>query len=257
MLFLKRCVVFMICFTVFMVNTAGNNSAKEKYDGRELILPEGFCITAHAGAMGTIDNSPSSVKKLVESGADIVEMDISFRPDGTPVMIHDESPGKLQGYSLKKGLEHVASSEACQINLDLKAHWNLPELERLIDEYSLRGRVFYTGVNESQVEQVKNSSTIPFYLNASAAPELRNNPEHAAELAEKVIALGAIGLNCSHGDISEAVVRAMHEKGLLVSIYTVDKYDDLYRVLFLGVDNITTKKPKRLLGIIDEYTIDT
>ena len=45
-------------------------------------------ITAHSGAFGTPDNSLEYVKKVLEEHCEIFEIDVTFRPDGTPVVIH-------------------------------------------------------------------------------------------------------------------------------------------------------------------------
>ena len=48
-------------------------------------IKNSFTITAHAGALGTKPNTLSSLKKAIEFGVDIVEVDLTFRPDGTPI----------------------------------------------------------------------------------------------------------------------------------------------------------------------------
>lgn len=42
----------------------------------------------------------------------------------------------------------------------------------------------------------------------------------------------------------------MHEKGLLVSVWTVDKTDDMYLAAAQKPDNITTRNPDKLAEII-------
>ena len=224
--------------------------AKISLDG--LRLPEGFTVTAHAGAMSLPDNSLISLNQAIKAGADIVEMDVTFRPDGTPVMIHKETPKQNEGVSLDEAFEVVAASDSVKINLDIKSSSNLPAVQELALEHGLIERVFFTGVGEESIEQVKTKCPqIPYYLNYSPDKKLSKTGEYAKSLVEKLLYLGCIGLNCSYGEISKTIVEVLHENGLLVSVWTVDRKIDMYRMLSLSVDNITSRKPDKLLTVIN------
>ena len=224
--------------------------AKISLDG--LRLPEGFTVTAHAGAMFLPDNSLISLNQAIKAGADVVEMDVTFRPDGTPVMIHKETPKQNEGVSLDEAFEVVAASDSVKINLDIKSSSNLSAVQELALEHGLIERVFFTGVGEKSIEQVKvKCPQIPYYLNFSPDKKLFDSREYAQTLSGKLKNLGCIGLNCSYGEISKTIVEVLHENGLLVSVWTVDRKIDMYRMLSLSVDNITSRKPDKLLTVIN------
>jgi len=224
--------------------------AKISLDG--LRLPEGFTVTAHAGAMSLPDNSLISLNQAIKAGADIVEMDVTFRPDGTPVMIHKETPKQNEGVLLDEAFEVVAASDSVKINLDIKSLSNLSAVQELSLEHGLIERVFFTGVGEESIEQVKTKCPqIPYYLNYSPDKKLSKTGEYAKSLVEKLLYLGCIGLNCSYGEISKTIVEVLHENGLLVSVWTVDRKIDMCRMLSLSVDNITSRKPDKLLTVIN------
>lgn len=220
-------------------------SRYEKHSG----LPENFTITCHAGAMLTKANSLQSVEESVSWGADVVEFDVSFRPDSTPVIIHNSSPESNQGVLLEKALEIVAKSENCKINLDLKSTKNLPEVDRLVRKYGLFDRVFYTGVFADWVDTVKATSEIPYYLNHNFSKE-EANKESATAVAEKIKALGACGLNSNLKFVTKEVVDVMHANGLPVSLWTAKTPKDMVKALKTCPDNITTKKPNTLKALI-------
>jgi glycerophosphoryl diester phosphodiesterase len=112
--------------------------------------------------------------------------------------------------------------------------------------------VFFTGVGEESIEQVKTKCPqIPYYLNYSPDKKLSKTGEYAKSLVEKLLYLGCIGLNCSYGEISKTIVEVLHENGLLVSVWTVDRKIDMCRMLSLSVDNITSRKPDKLLTVIN------
>lgn len=213
-------------------------------------LPEGFTVTSHAGAFGTRANSVSSVKTAVERGSDVVEFDVSFRPDGTAVIIHNSSPSQRQGVLLEKALEEVAKSKKCKINLDIKSAANLPEVDKLVKHYGLEKRVFYTGVFEDWVETVRNNSTIPYYINYNPSSEEGTDEKYVDCIINKTIELGAIGINSNFRGVSDMMVKKIHEKGLLVSLWTANRKKDMLKALSLSPDNITTKKPDKLKTLI-------
>lgn len=210
----------------------------------------GITVTCHAGAMNTEDNTVSSIEKVVHLGAEIVEFDVSFRPDGTPVMIHKEKPESTEGELIYKALAVVAESSICKINLDLKSTANLPELERLIKEYGLFDRVFYTGVDENWVDAVKANSTIPYYLNHAITEAQAADKAEAQAIADKAKALGAIGINSNFSGGSKLFTDIMHENGLLVSYWTPNSEADMLTVIGFKPDNITSKHPDMLADLL-------
>jgi glycerophosphoryl diester phosphodiesterase len=216
-----------------------------------LALPEEFTVTAHAGAMLTRANSMWSVKQIAASDADVTEFDVTFRPDGTPVIRHDETPSARQGTPLSEALAVVAEQGSMKINLDLKAFWNLPAVQELVEQAGMLERVFFTGVGREQTARVRQDCPkIPYYLNASVAGDTEDAAMLHA-LADEVKALGAIGINLHYAGASRALCEVMHEQGLLVSVWTVNGRLDMHEMLAVGPDNITTKRPNKLLKVME------
>ena len=83
--------------------------------------------------------------------------------------------------------------------------------------------------------------------------KLKNkNRNYLLSLVEKVKNAGAIGINFNYKSASKELVDVFHENGLLVSIWTVDNEDNMYKILSFGPDNITTRNPNKLSKIILE-----
>lgn len=213
-------------------------------------LPDDFTVTFHAGAMKTKPNSIESIKAALDYGAKVVEFDVSFRPDGTAVIIHNGKPEDDEGVLLEDALAVVATDKECKINLDIKSTANLPEVDKLVKKFGLSERVFYTGVFEDWVETVKNTSAIPYYLNHNLTKTESYDENLLQELADKIISLGAIGLNSNFSNASAVSTRAMHKNGLLVSLWTANKAADMARVIACRPDNVTTKNPHILLEML-------
>lgn len=213
-------------------------------------LPENFTVTCHAGAFFTSPNTLSSVRAAVEWGAQIVEFDVSFRPSGTPVIIHNSSPAENEGVLLADALPIVANSDTCKINLDIKSTANLGAVDELVKQNGLFDRVFYTGVSEDWVETVCESSRISYYLNYNVSKNEAADKATVQSIADRAKALGAIGINSNHKYASALFVDTVRENGLLVSLWTANKIEDMLNVLKLKPDNITTKNPAVLNLII-------
>lgn len=215
-------------------------------------LPVPFTVTAHAGAMGTRANSLGSLRKAVLVGADVVEVDVSLRPNGVPVIIHNAKPSSRQGVLLENAFSELLESSV-QINLDLKSFENLKTVQQLVEKCGLSGRSFFTGVSEKEVRQVRAMCPlVPCYLNATTDEQHREDDRYAVDFAEKVASLGCIGLNCQYKQISRALVLALAKRNLLTSVWTVDKAADILAMLELGVNNITTKRPNKVLAMLTD-----
>lgn len=213
-------------------------------------LPDDFTVTFHAGALKTKPNTVESIRAALDYGAKVVEFDVSFRPDGTAVIIHDNAPKATEGVLLDEALAEVATDKECKINLDIKSTANLPEIDRLVKNHGLFERVFYTGVFEDWVETVRGTSAIPYYLNHNLTKEESYDEKLQQILADKISSLGAIGLNSNFANATLLATKAMHKNGLLVSLWTANKASDMARVVACLPDNITTKNPHILLNMI-------
>ena len=213
-------------------------------------LPDGFTLTYHAGALNTKPNTVESIEAALGHGAEVVEFDVTFRPDGTPVIIHAAAPAENEGVLLDEALAAVARDNKCKINLDIKSTANLPQVDILVKKHGLFERVFYTGVFRDWVETVKANSEIPYYLNHKVSAEESENTELLQNLAEEIISLGAIGLNSNYRYASATATDVMHKNGLLVSYWTVNGTKTAAKVIGYRPDNITTKKPHLLKNLI-------
>ncbi len=218
-----------------------------------LALPSAFTITAHSGAMGLPNNSAVAIKAAVQAGFDIVEIDLSFWPDGTPVVIHDSEPKQNKGLLLEEALAIIAKSDKTKINVDCKSSANMAEVYRLMLAYGLEERAFFTGVFEETRDEIITDCPLPYYLNCTTDAERRNDRAYARDLALKVKDGGYLGINCDFKQVSPEIIDAMHAQGLLVSLWTVNNSSDMIKTLSLGPDNITTKHPHRLLWLIEKW----
>ena len=212
-------------------------------------LPQNFTYTAHTGCIKTADNSLAAIEEGIKYGADIIEFDLNFLKDGTPVLSHDKPKGNE--ITLDKAFKKVSEYEDVKVNVDVKTVDNLKAVYPLAQKYGIEDRIFYTGINLDFVEAVKkDSSEVPYYLNVNVIKPKKQTPEYLEELVKTVKDSGAVGINFNKDNATKKLVDTFHENDLLVSIWTVNKKRKMYKILFLGPDNITTRRPDKLQEIL-------
>lgn len=212
-------------------------------------LPDGFTYTAHTGCIKTKDNSLEAIAVGIENGADVVEFDLRFLEDGTPVLAHDEPTGKE--VTLDEAFKKVSEYDGILVNVDIKVTDNLQAVYPLAKKHGIEDRIFYTGVNAEFVEAVKKDSPeVPYYLNVSVQKPRKQTPEYLEELVKEVKESGAIGINFNKDNATKKLVDTFHENDLLVSIWTVNKKSKMLKILFMAPDNITTRRPDKMQDIL-------
>ncbi len=220
-------------------------------DRKTFSLPEGFTVTAHTGCEGTADNSPESIRKGADAGADIVEIDLHFLPDGTPVLKHDKPTASEKLPTLDSAFELLSALDV-RMNVDVKSTANLPAVVSLSDKHRVTEKIFFTGVEEKDVVAVRTDAPgIAYYLNVSVNKKKSTDPAYIASLIEKVKLSGAVGINMNYKGCSGKLVEAFRSEGLLVSLWTANTKRAMHRCLSFAPDNITTRKPSVLNGIIN------
>lgn len=214
-----------------------------------LNLPENFTVTAHSGCEGTSDNSMESIDKAFECGGDIFEVDVRFDKDGVPILTHDEPIGGE--LTLEDAFKKLAQYPGLRCNIDIKCTDNLKAIPLLAEKYRVSDRIFYTGINENFVDDVKKSTPeIPYYFNTDLLSPEEQSDEYFRLLVKKVKDCGAIGINCNHQNATAEMVEDFHKNNLLVSIWTCNEEADMIRILNITPDNITTRRPSLLRMII-------
>ncbi|MDE5994070.1 MAG: glycerophosphodiester phosphodiesterase [Oscillospiraceae bacterium] len=214
-------------------------------------VPEKFTVTAHTGCLGTAPNTVDSMKKGAAAGADIIEFDVNFDKNGEPVLSHDDPDAGA--VHLKEAFKFLSEHKNIRANVDVKNTSHLEKVSKYAEEYGVLKQIFFTGVFAEDVSAVERlCPQIPYYLNYSVNSNGSRDIayiSHIVEIAEKC---GAVGINVHYKSASKELVEAFHNKGLSVSLWTVNSERSLVRTLRLGPDNITTKRPDRLCNLLEK-----
>lgn len=225
-------------------------SMKYAGKGKNLKLARGFTVTAHTGAMMTRSNSRQSICEAALCGADVCEVDLNFRPDGTPVISHDDPKDNKSGIPFDTALSYVTRSDTLKLNIDLKSVSGLSKIPDMLEKHGLVKRAFFTGIYGDFIAAVREACPgIPYYLNHWSGGSLNSDEAIDKKIAE-IKEAGAVGINMNTGDCSARLCEKLHESSLKVSVWTVNKPKDMVRILSYAPDNITTKRPMTLLSLV-------
>ena len=138
-----------------------------------------------------------------------------------------------------------------------------------IDEVSrsnLEDRIIYSSFELRGLREIKErDSKIPrAYLTSSVkgkiydkSPWLDFTPLHSGvELPELIKALGGSAWHPNFKDVNKEIVQISHDKGLPVNVWTVNKENDMLRMIDYGVDGIMTDYPLKLKELCERENIN-
>lgn len=239
-----------VCLVVGVMGYAVNKS----YDERTLSFVQGFTVTAHTGAFDTPENSLESVRSAVANNVEIIEIDIRQRPDKTLVISHDIVVMNNEGTPLSEVFA-LLQQDDCLINLDIKETRTLDQLHDMLVEYNLLSRAFLTGIDQLNVNAVKESACadMDYYLNCQPSRIKIFTDDYKQRILDLMEETGAIGVNCNYKYASATLSNLLHDNGYKLSVWTVNSTYEMKRILVIKPDNITTKEYAKLMSVIENW----
>ena len=139
----------------------------------------------------------------------------------------------------------------------------------IIDEVSrsnLEDRIIYSSFDWRVLREIKErDSKIPrAYLTSRVkgkiydkSPWLDFTPLHnGVELPKLIKALGGSAWHPNYKDVNKEIVQISHDKELPVNVWTVNKENDMLRMIDYGVDGIMTDYPLKLKELCERENIN-
>ena len=231
-------------------------------------------VTAHRGASKAApENTLAAVAEAIEVGADWVEIDVQETADGTVVVFHDSDFMKLAGVNLKLWDATLADLKNIDIGSWFGAEFSQERVPTLAEVLDLcRGKV---GVNielkyyghDQQLEQrvidvVESqrmaSEVVLMSLKLAAVRKLKSlRPDWKVGLLMSVSAgnlkqLEVDFLAVNVGLASRRFVRAAHDMGKAVHVWTVNDAPTLSMMIGRGVDSLITDEPALARSVIEQ-----
>jgi glycerophosphoryl diester phosphodiesterase len=215
---------------------------------------------AHRGEpVGHRENTLPAFAAAASCGADMVEIDLRRTRDGTVVVLHDQTPTRLWGLEASVG----------DVDLDRVRHLGggdvrIPTLAEVLDAVALPLMVDFTRreVVPGALAAVRAAGALERCLfvtgNVAALQHLRaeaadarlgltwiDGPEPPLDLLAE---LGAEYWNPMFGLVTPDGVAAVHQAARRVSTWTVDRVEDMTRVLEAGVDAVVSNRIAALVA---------
>ena len=212
-------------------------------------------ITAHSGSDGTPDNSLEFICYALESQADVLEVDIQKDPaSGELIITHDE---QLSGDypTLREVFFLLATHPTMRINCDLKHAGLELAVYELAEQLGVVDRLIYSGtVDVTVIEKYPELRNIEVFLNLEEYVEnlyynYRDIPDFELTAAEKICAVckrhNVHVVNVNFILVTRRFIRLLSEKGIGVSVWTVNDPEAIAYFLTRGVYNLTTRALQR------------
>ena len=225
------------------------------------------------------ENTLASFKAAREMGADGVELDVTLCADGEVVVIHDDTVDRTtNGQGLVRALclddikaldagswfapEYAGARipmlrevmewvpEEMLLNIELKGVTMRSDgLEQgvieLIREYRLQGRVILSSFNPFVLRRVKQMAA-ELETGLLYSPDL---PQFLSRAWLRPLAQPD-ALHPQHVLVNGAYMGWARQKGYRVNVWTVDRAEDMGRLISYGVDMIITNKPDVLASVL-------
>jgi glycerophosphoryl diester phosphodiesterase len=219
----------------------------------------------HRGAMGhETENTIASVKKALELGVDMIEIDVFVLKTGEVVVFHDENLDNLT--NAKGKIEEYSYSELQKVIVD--GNHKIPTLEEIINaidkkvplNIELKGKNTAKPTHEILSTYYKKDwSKKDFVISSFLWDELKifrrldkkipiailteENPSNAIPTG---IEVKAFAINPWYKTLTKENVDYLHKRGFKVNTYTVNEPEEIENVIELGVDGIFCNFPERI-----------
>lgn len=208
-------------------------------------------ITAHSGCEKTPDNSIEHIKTALASGAEMFEIDIN-EFDNTLYLTHDRRDDYSNTPTLAQCFELASAHPSICINCDVKSFGLTKSVIELAKKYGMESRILFTGSVAPEELPGLNALESDWWLSLWCSDHEPEDLAGACETYRNLNGLYQI-VNLDQKMVNDRVIRTMQETGHTLSIWTVNKEEDLYRLMQTGVTaNITTRIPLAALRIRKE-----
>jgi glycerophosphoryl diester phosphodiesterase len=209
-------------------------------------------------------NTLASFQAALEHGVDMIEFDVLRLRDRRLVLAHDYRDGERPDVvTLEEGLDHFAGEAYADVELDVDL--KLPGYEReVLEGLAARGLVERSLVSTMYTESLDAIGALePRQRRGWSVPRVSSDP--TTSTWRKPLALAAVEVikrrmpgqaalmiragRCealmTHWRLmSPALVRAVHDAGGQLYVWTVDDAEHIARLSALGVDGVISNDPR-------------
>lgn len=242
-------------------------------------------VIGHRGNSGNAPaNTMEAIRQAIDIGVDMIEIDVRLTKDRIPVLIHNDTVDdttdgkglvsemsydqirKLDAGSWKdkkyKGEKIPSLMEALDyakgkvyLSIDLKEESAIPEMIKAIHNADMVDSVVICGCVESQAKAIwQIDENISVLLNTDSELDSLAKKDDKTDFINEYIRRACKErfsvLNVSYKFVTDELIYKAHLRGLSVWTWTVDKEDDIRRLIEMGVDAIYSNYPERVMEVL-------
>jgi glycerophosphoryl diester phosphodiesterase len=207
------------------------------------------------------ENTTAAFAAAVAAGADMIELDVRCTSDGEAVVVHDSTLDRLWGVAKRVAELSAADVRALGVPDLAQALAAIPESVQVMVDYE------EPEVAEPALDAVLAAGALDRCLFSGdcydghrairrRAPDARiactwgsDEPVSDALLDELGAEYWNPGGNVLGGDPTQ--IERMHARGTLVSVWTIDRREDMQFFLDLGVDAVITNRVAELVELLE------
>lgn len=232
-------------------------------------------IIGHRGSLEGVENTLEAIEGAILQGADYAEIDILLSKDGVPMVIHDANLNRLAGERLYVG--DLTAEELQKIQLKDRGYTGqIPTLDEvckltkgrihLLIEMKLHGQETESVV-EATIETImdhKMEQQVKYQSNQDSiiAETKLKYPSvemghiiigHLGKLSpRKIMAMEADFLGVEESFVTTQLVRASHQAGKPLYVWTINDAESAQHFNELEVDGIITDYPGMVAEVLQE-----
>lgn len=229
-------------------------------------MMEQFLKIGHRGAQGYApENTLKSIRKAIDLGVDMIEIDVHACRSGEIIVIHDEKLERTtsgSGLVRKKPLAYIKTLDAGEgervptleevlnvidkrvaLNIELKGKFTLKPVLKIIDHYVHTKGWTYEHFIVSTFMRKKLKRLAKLHPKVRMGALLSYHPFGFIKFAKKIKAY-SVHLNLNVTD--PKIVAAAKKLGMKVYVWTVNEPQDIELLKKMGVDGIFSDYPDRI-----------
>ncbi|MBM2814451.1 MAG: hypothetical protein HW421_1213 [Ignavibacteria bacterium] len=252
---------------------------------REFALEEKFFVVGHRGSSGTApENTLPSYIKAIESGCEMLEIDIQTTADNRIITFHDPTlerttngKGKVKDFDYKQLQSYDAgswfSSEfsgtkiplmddvlklvagKVYLNIEIKSSGKFNTLEEAeyllgkIMDAELEDYTLLASFNYDILKKIKISNNNIH----TAAIKLPADKRLSSEIASEI---GCEAFVCSLNEINQTISDDAEKSGLYIGVYSIDTEEHLKKFLRYNIKALVTNFPEKIIKLLKSNSIN-
>ena len=223
-------------------------------------------VLGHRGCAGLEpENTIRAFKKALDLGVDLIEFDVRMTRDKKLVVIHDEKLDRttngcgfvsdfdfeeIRGFDAGKGEKIPSFEEAINflknekptIVIEIKEPETTEKVLKIVKKENLENKIIIVSFWFDALRKIKE-----------IAPEVKTGAlfrKKVKDMISLIREIRADGLGLEYHSVDEKIVKECHRNKIEINAWTVNEFEDIRKMIKLGVDIISSNYPNRVLEIL-------